>query len=91
MHGKKDIFLEKIEYSDKDKIKEDEADKFAEKCTLTEEQEVEILNAVQLSEQDIRDFSLKLNTHPAIIIGRLQHKKKPYSFGRKYLEPVVFE
>jgi addiction module HigA family antidote len=31
LHGKKDIFLEKIEYSDKDLIKENEADAFAEK------------------------------------------------------------
>lgn len=43
LHGKKDIFLEKIEYSDKDKIKEDEADKFAEKWILTEDQEMEVL------------------------------------------------
>jgi HTH-type transcriptional regulator / antitoxin HigA len=29
LHGKKDIFLEKVEYSDKDKQKEEEADQFA--------------------------------------------------------------
>ncbi|WPV67151.1 XRE family transcriptional regulator [Chitinophaga sp. LS1] len=31
LHGKKDIFLEKVEYSDKDLIKEKEADEFAQK------------------------------------------------------------
>ncbi|WP_343669078.1 HigA family addiction module antitoxin [Chitinophaga sp.] len=31
LHGKKDIFLEKVEYSDKDLIKEREADEFAQK------------------------------------------------------------
>ncbi|MBE9602376.1 ImmA/IrrE family metallo-endopeptidase [Pedobacter sp. MC2016-24] len=92
LHGKKDIFLEKIEYSDKDKIKEDQADKFAETWLLTEQEEAEILRADQLNEQVIRDFALKFNTHPAIIIGRLQYKKIiPYSLGREYLEPVVFE
>ena len=33
LHGKKDIFLEKVEYSDKDKVKETEADEFAIKWT----------------------------------------------------------
>ncbi|GAA3928352.1 HigA family addiction module antitoxin [Chitinophaga oryziterrae] len=36
LHGKKDIFLEKVEYSDKDLIKEKEADEFATKWTLSE-------------------------------------------------------
>jgi len=31
LHGKKDIFLEKVEYSDKDLVKEKEADEFAQK------------------------------------------------------------
>jgi addiction module HigA family antidote len=36
LHGKKDIFLEQIEYSDKDKLKEDQADEFARKwITMT--------------------------------------------------------
>jgi HTH-type transcriptional regulator/antitoxin HigA len=92
LHGKKDIFLEKVEYSDKDKIKEKQADEFAIKWTLTEEEESTILEAVPLNEQKIRNFANQFNTHPAIIIGRLQHKKLiPYSLGREYIEPVVFE
>jgi Zn-dependent peptidase ImmA (M78 family) len=34
LHGKKDIFLEKVEYSDKDLIKEKEADEFAKRWTV---------------------------------------------------------
>lgn len=34
LHGKKDIFLEKVDYSDKDLIKEKEADEFAHKWIL---------------------------------------------------------
>lgn len=92
LHGKKDIFLEKVDYSDKDQVKETEADEFACKWTLTENEEAEILRAAPLDEGCIRDFAKQFNTHPAIIIGRLQHKKLiPYSLGNKYFEPVVFE
>ena len=92
LHGKKDIFLEKVEYSEKDKQKEAEADAFACMWTLPEEQELEILESAPLSEEDIRGFAKKFNTHPAIIIGRLQHKKLiPYSLGREYFEQIIFE
>ncbi len=92
LHGKKDIFLEKVEYSDKDKIKEREADEFAVKWTLTEEEEKTISKAIPLDEQKIRKFASQFNTHPAIIIGRLQHKHLiPYSLGREYIEPIVIE
>lgn len=37
LHGKKNIFLEKVDYSDKDLEKEREADEFASKWTLTNE------------------------------------------------------
>jgi len=84
--------LEKVEYSDKDLIKEKEADDFACKWTLTDDEEAEILAAEPLEEDDIRNFAEQFNTHPAIIIGRLQHKKLiPYSLGREYFEPVIFE
>ena len=42
--------------------------------------------------RDVRDFAKQFTTHPAIIIGRLQHKKLiPYSLGREYFEQVIFE
>lgn len=89
LHGKKDIFLEKVDYSDKDLIKEKEADEFAVKWTLTEQEEAKILDAAPLSDADIRAFASQFNTHPAIIIGRLQHKKLlPYSQGSDFIEPV---
>ncbi len=91
LHGKKDIFLEDINYSDKDIKKENEADEFAIKWTLTKEEETEILNT-KFNNDTILDFAKKFKTHPAIIIGRLQHKKKiPYSFGKEYFEQVIFE
>lgn len=75
--------------------KEEEADRFAVKWTLTiEEEEVitDAMNQSQLSVQMIAGFAKKFKTHPAVIIGRLQHKKLvPYNFGTEFLEPVELE
>jgi len=91
LHGKKDIFLEDVDYTDKDLEKEKEADEFAIKWTLSEKEEAEILEMPSLNEDDVRNFARKFNTHPAIIIGRLQHKEFiPYSVGREFIEAVVF-
>lgn len=48
LHGKKDIFLEKTEYSDKDHDKEHQADEFAVKWLLPKEDEAEILSSAPL-------------------------------------------
>lgn len=91
LHGKKDIFLEKIDYSERDIIKEEEADNFAIKWTLTKEEEQEIIDSAPLNERDIISFARKFNTHPAIIIGRLQHDKLiSYGLGRQFFKPVEF-
>jgi len=91
LHGKKDIFLEEIEYSDFDKKKEEAADNFAVKWTLTKEEEQEIIGSEPLTEPEIESFAKKFNTHPGIIIGRLQHDGKiPYGFGRQFIKPVEF-
>ncbi len=92
LHGKKEIFLENIDYSDKNKDKETEADNFAVKWTFPLEQENEILRNLPLMDAEIIDFAEKFNTHPAIIIGRLHyHKKIPYNFGNQFIEPVILE
>jgi HTH-type transcriptional regulator/antitoxin HigA len=92
LHGKKGIFIEKLKYSDKDKVKEKQADEFAERWLLSGEEEREIQDAAPITEKDINSFARKFNTHPAIIIARLQQKKLvPHSLGRKYFEPVIFE
>jgi addiction module HigA family antidote len=91
LHGKKDIFLEKIPYSDIDKKKEEEADNFAIKWTLTKEEEQEVIDSAPLTEADIKSFAKKFNTHPAIIIGRLQHDKLiSYGLGRHFFTSVEF-
>ncbi|MFV0193990.1 HigA family addiction module antitoxin [Empedobacter falsenii] len=91
LHGKKEIFLEDIEYSDYDKQKEQEADDFAVKWTFSEEQENEVLKNEDLTEREIVEFAKKFNTHPAIIIGRLQKKEIiHYSQGRQFFLKLNF-
>lgn len=92
LHGKKDVFLEQVTYSDKDQIKEKQADDFAIKWTLTQEEENEINTMMPLNEQMIQRFAEKFNTHPAIIVGRFQHKKLiSYALFKKYFAPVIFD
>lgn len=75
LHGKKDIFLEDIEYSDKQLEKEAEADIFAAKILLSQAEENEIIESKDFSIRSICCFAKRFNVHPAIIVGRLQHKK----------------
>jgi HTH-type transcriptional regulator / antitoxin HigA len=89
LHGKKDIFLKDVDYTDKDLVKEEEANNFAIKWTLSTEQEEEIVKQYRITEDDVIDFAKKFNTHPAIIIGRLHYKKiLHYAVGRHFIEPV---
>lgn len=91
LHGKKDIFLENLDYADKDLQKEAEADAFACRWTLTEAEEAEIAKAVILSDDVIRGFARRFNTHPAIIVGRLQRKGLlSHAAGKQFLLPVQF-
>lgn len=91
LHGKKDIFLEDIEYSKADLQKETEADDFAVAWTFSNEQEQEVLNAKPLTIESIRKFAEKFNTHPAMIIGRF-HKKEllHYAKGRDFFVKLEF-
>lgn len=91
LHGKKDIFLEDIDYSDADMQKEQEADDFAIDWTFSNQQEKEVLSTSDLTIKDIQVFAQKFNTHPAMIIGRF-HKKEllPYSKGREFFVKLDF-
>jgi len=89
LHGKKDIFLEEIEYPNLDTKKEDEANEFAGNLVLTDEQYNEALNLKRFSVAAIVALAEKFNTHPAIIIGRLQKEKRlKQSFGNRLYEYV---
>ena len=67
--------MEDIEYTDKQMEKEREADNFAERMLLTKSETNEILGLKEYSETAIKFYAKKFNTHPAIIVGKLQHLK----------------
>lgn len=74
LHGKKDVFIEGLEYTEEGKEKEKEADEFSMKWTLTAKQEQEILDTNPLTIQAVEDFAKKHKTLPALVIGRLAKK-----------------
>lgn len=82
LHGKKDIFLENVEGTKIDKEKEEEANAFASKLLLTENELQQILDAAPLNEEMIYDFANQFRTPAGVIIGRLQHLKLiPFHIG----------
>lgn len=89
LHGKKYISLENVDFAAADPVKEEEAHQFAVSQTFTNAQEQEVLQNTTITEQDIIDYAKKFNTHPAMIIGRLQHDGYiHYSVGRQFIEPI---
>jgi len=83
LHGKKEIFLEDFEGHKPDKEKEEEANRFAAKQLLPDKFEEEL--PFKIIEEDAETIAKKFNTHPAIVIGRLQHMGLvKYTFGNRY-------
>ncbi len=92
LHGKKDIFLEDFEYKEKDLSKEAEADDFAVKWTFSKEEEEELRENFPVTEAKILSYAKKINTHPALIFGRLQHNKDiQYSVGKQFFQAVELQ
>ncbi len=89
LHGKKYISLEEINFAGADPKKEKEAHEFAEEWTLNKKQEKIITESAPLTTEAIVHFAEKFNTHPAIIIGRLQHLKLiPFSEGKEFIQAI---
>jgi Zn-dependent peptidase ImmA (M78 family) len=73
LHGKKDVFLESVDYQPAEKEKEAEANAFAVKWTLSAQEEAIVMASDYTDEVTIVALAQQFGTHPAIIIGRLQH------------------
>jgi len=71
LHGKKDIFIEEFAGYQADKEKEEEANRFAAKWLLPEEFENNLPKHIDGT--DILKIAKEYDTHPAIVLGRLQH------------------
>lgn len=75
LHGKKEIFLEKVQGAAQNEEKEIEADKFAKKYLLNDKLFANISSINNISKYDIIELSKSHKIHPAIIVGFLQHDK----------------
>jgi HTH-type transcriptional regulator/antitoxin HigA len=83
LHGKKDVFLDEFDPYAADKKKESEADDFANKQLLPGDFINDLPN--EITEKDIRKIASKYRTHPAVVVGRLQHLNiVQYSFGNSF-------
>ena len=86
-HGKKDVFVEGLDYTEEGKIKEEEANAFAVEQLFSKKEEAEFLtqaNETGLSIDLIHSFSKEIKTHPAIILGRMEHNGLlPHGTGMK--------
>lgn len=82
LHGKKDIFLESLDGTEVDDLKEEEANRFASQQLLLKSQLNDIISVQVLNDDVIISFAKKFGIPPGIIIGRLQHIKHiDYSIG----------
>jgi Zn-dependent peptidase ImmA (M78 family) len=89
LHGKKDIFLENVEGTEIDQEKEEEANAFAAKILLTENELQQIIDAAPLTEDMIHEFANKFRTPAGVIIGRLQHLKLiPFHIGNGFRQKI---
>lgn len=76
LHGKKDVFLEDMEIQNQQKDKESEADRFASNILLDNKKEQAVINEIRgkdIQADLIIELAEKYQTHPAIIVGRLQY------------------
>ncbi|MCC5930156.1 MAG: ImmA/IrrE family metallo-endopeptidase [Cyclobacteriaceae bacterium] len=89
LHGKKDIFLENVEGTEINQEKEEEANAFAAKILLTENELQQIIEAAPFNEEMIHDFANKFRTPAGVIIGRLQHLKLiPFHIGNGFRQKI---
>jgi hypothetical protein len=76
-HGKKELFVEGLSYSEEGMKKEEEANQFAVDNIFSQKEEKEFIALARmkgLSIELVNSFAKEIHTHPAIIVGRLEHK-----------------
>jgi HTH-type transcriptional regulator/antitoxin HigA len=69
--GKSDIFLDNTEFKSQDE-KEQEANAWASDILIPEEYRFELVNL--RGDDEILEFAQRINIHPGIVVGRLQHE-----------------
>lgn len=77
-HGKKEVFVEGLEYTAEGVEKEEEADRFAIKYTFPEKEKKRIRQQIKDNRhpiQIIKRAAKEIETHPALILGSLAKEK----------------
>ncbi len=91
-HSKKYISLENISYKGENKTFEQEADEIAIAYTFSHKDEKKFLSLNSFDDAIIEAFAQKHRIHPAIIVGRLQHKQLiSFKEKRKFFVAVDLE
>lgn len=72
-HGKKEIFLEDLQGSPIDEAKEKEANQFAQKYLFPRDAYESLTANMHFNDIDFIKYAARFETHPAIIVGQLQH------------------
>ena len=74
-HGRKEVFLEGVDYDDADQKKEEEANTFAARHLLPGKALANLIASGTITEESILKAAEEADTHPGIVVGRLQHDK----------------
>ena len=70
---KADIFLDDLKNNNQESEQEKEADQWTQEMLIPPEYNNELNNLNSSSQEEIRRFAARLNIHPGIVVGRLQH------------------
>ena len=88
-HGKKEIFLEDLEGSPIDKEKEQEANQFAQRYLFPQVAFEKLVSKKMFNDSDIAEYAARYDTHPAIVVGQLQHSGvMGYHQGNHFKVPI---
>lgn len=91
LHGKRDIFIEGIDYPQRDAKKEKEADDFAAECLVPAKAEKR-LHQMTYNQENLKEFCRQEGIHPAFVVGRMHHLGLlDYQYGNKNIPQIDFE
>jgi len=74
LHGKKDIFIDDLKgFQSKE---EDEANRFSRNILIPEMEYQRFVSENSFYSEDINSFARRIQAHPGIVVGRLQHDNR---------------
>lgn len=92
LHSKSEIFIESDSEKHVSEIKEKEADKFASQKLIPNKEYNLFKQQGSFYAEDITRFAKKINIHPGIVVGRLQHEKLiPQSWHNSLRERFIWK